>query len=201
MQTATSEVEVVNMALRQIDIDSLLSLSDTGKTARVCRTFWPVVRDTVMRSFYWNFATKRDLLSEVLPAPAWGHAHSYPKPADMLRLIEINEDREIPWRIEGGFIVTDISSPIQVRYIRRELDVGLWDPDFITAVAARMALMLCRPLARDQQVKEDAKEHWQQAIQEAVSVDSTEQTPEIVDAVGWVEARFTTHTRRIAVIP
>lgn len=189
MGVVSSELEVINLALSELGEPRMLAMNDTGRIGGIVRASFNIYRDTVMRCFSWNCNTDRTALSEILPAPLFGYAHRYLKPAHFLRVLEINGDKNVAWTVEGDSILTDLGSPIELRYLFRQTDVTKWDAGFVTALAARCRLMWCAPLQKDNAEYERAKENHREAFREAVSVDSIEKGDEVIDASSWIDSR------------
>jgi hypothetical protein len=90
-----SLVSLCNTALDLLGSDTITSLADDSKPARLCARNIGRVRDAVLRAYPWNCAIARASLAALAGAPAWGFAAHYqlpegPDPAYCLRVLEIN---------------------------------------------------------------------------------------------------------------
>lgn len=186
-----SEVQICNLALTRLGhkSDPLASLADTGKAARLCALHYEPTRDAVLRAHPWNFAVKRAELPALEAAPVWGHARAFQLPADLLRVLEL-EDSGAEYRVEGRTIATDAGAPLRLEYLARVTDPGLFDALFIDALAARLAAELAVPLTDNAQLAETMSALYQAKLAEARTTDAMEGTPRGLDADAWLNARF-----------
>lgn len=192
----TTETGIVNVALLHLGHAEILSFEDATKPGQLARATYELHRDALLRGFTWNFAIKRTTLtSSVLPDDVWGYEYAYNKPPDCLRVVQVNYDRDIPWAVEGQQIVTNIEPPMELRYIQRRTDVGNYDPFFIQALAARLAAFWAEPLGKASTLQETMVKLFAQVMAEAVSCDSVEKTPEVIDASSWLLSRIGSTTR------
>lgn len=145
---ATAEVDICNLALAHIGQAEITSLDENNKPARICKRFYPAARDDVLREHPWNFALKRVALPADVETPVFGFALQYTLPSDCLKPIE-PEDLSIRWKVEARKILTDHAAPLNLRYIKKEADVSLYDPLFVIALALKVALMIGQPLTAD----------------------------------------------------
>src|SRR5437899_29489 len=84
---ATSETDLLNDALGQAGgCQRITSIDDGSTNARHCLTFYPALRDGLLRAHFWNFALVWVKLAQNIPAPTIGYAYSYKLPADFLRV-------------------------------------------------------------------------------------------------------------------
>lgn len=65
---ATSDVEICNSALQKLGAEDITSLSDNTRRAQLCNRQYNKIRKKLLRSHPWNFAIKRQFLSEVTDA-------------------------------------------------------------------------------------------------------------------------------------
>jgi hypothetical protein len=143
---ATSETEICNIALGHLGEAPITSLDEDSKAGRACKLHYELTRDEVLRSHRWNFAKDRETLSEIAEAPAFRWGHQFQLPADCLRVLEFNDSEIGDWisdqyEIEGRALLTD-SDEARIVYIKREIDVSLYDSLFVQALALKLAIIL-----------------------------------------------------------
>jgi hypothetical protein len=189
--TVGSATEIVNLALHHLGHEPVGTLNDITKGGTLARADYGPTRDALMRGFTWNFAITRVAISAAADAPVWGYAYKYALPQDCLRLLELESDAFYEWKVEGNYVLTDITSPANARYIKRSLAVGEYDPFFVQALAARLAMMWVEPLSKSTTLAKQMGEMFVQILREAVSADSIEGTSEVIDASDWLQARVT----------
>jgi hypothetical protein len=144
-----SETQIANAALVALGERRINSLSDNTKTANLILTRFDDVRDALLRSMVWNFAVARDELAAATIKPRFQFTYSYPLPTDCLRVLEVDNRWGFDWRVEGNAVVTDITSPLQITYIRRITDPTKMDPLFRQLFAVALAFELCEAITGD----------------------------------------------------
>lgn len=145
---ATSETEIVNLALARVGQGTIVNINDNDRLSRTAKLHYATKRDNLLRMYRWKFAIKRIELPALLTAPVFGYEYAYQLPTDCIRVLSVNEidpefDPDIDitlWDREGDTIVTDESAPIKVKYIRRVTDPNHFDPAFKDALSAYLSI-------------------------------------------------------------
>ncbi len=184
----TSVVEIGNIALVNLGEDTITSLSDDVKAARLINRRYAPIRDAVLRAHPWNCAMARAQLASTDPAPAWGPAACYQLPTDCLRVLRL-EDRSIAWKVEGRKVVADGSAPLNILYVRQVDDPNAFDPLLIEAIAARLAADLAHPITHSTTLVQVMWDLYRQKLIEARGVDGQEGTGDAVIANTWLSSR------------
>ena len=194
-----SAVSICNNALVKVGATRIIALSDDTKQARTLAAIFDVKRDAELAANPWTFAIKRALLPASSTPPAFGWSFAYPLPADYLALVEVGQD----WAFYGGdtdtfaietdangslAILTDQAAPLQVRYISRVTNAGLFPPLFVEAFACRLAAEICEDLTQSTSKREAAWAERKQALREARRVNAIEQPPRANPPNSWERA-------------
>jgi hypothetical protein len=193
---AGSNVEICNRALDLLGAPTITALDENSVSARLCLRNYAPARDAVLRLYPWNEATARASLAADVTAPAWGFALAYTLPTDCLRLVTIEEELRSAgaWRVEGAKVLTDVSAPLRIRYIRRLTDPGLIGPLLADAIAARLAAAIAFGLTNNASQAESMRGLMEMAIREARRIDALEQSQdEALVADDWTNARFSSY--------
>ena len=190
----SSDVEIVNLALLALGTTPIAAFSDSSKGGLAARTSYDTILEAVLRAHPWNFATKRISIPSATPSPEWGYDQAYDLPEDperCLRVLEVNgEDVDMgTWRVEGRQLVTNLESPLDIRYIWKNTQVTQYDPIFVTALAARLAAAWSETFGRDTSWAKLKWEEYKAAIQEAWAIDGQEQVGAELMATTWENAR------------
>ncbi|MBO6784456.1 MAG: hypothetical protein JJ899_14470 [Alphaproteobacteria bacterium] len=190
-----TDVTIVNAALIRLGETTLTALSDETKPARLANAIYADVRDAVTRAHPWNFALARAELTANASAPTWGYANAYDLPGDpdhCLRVLTVDGEDEISgrWTVEGRQILSNLSSPIRIVYLRRISDPDDTDPLFREALSARLARELAEPLGKSTSLQQAMGELYEAMLREARSAVGQEGTPDLISADGWLESRF-----------
>lgn len=142
----TTEEGVANLVLDKCHQDEIATLDDDAARARAVKRHFGQVRDSMLRDYDWNFAT-RWAVPAADPLPHDGNfSIRYVMPADCLRVRSIEDEDDDSWAIELVSVsdddvvalVTDVVAP-NVCYTARVDNVALWDPLFVDAFVAMLA--------------------------------------------------------------
>ena len=184
-----SETSICNSALTRIGAARITSLTDDSKQARACTASYALMRDEVLRSHPWNSAISRASVASLADAPAFGYDNQFQLPGDCLRILEVYDSR-LPWVVEGRRLLCDETSPVSIRYVRREEDPNQWDPLLQSAVASRLALELVEELTQSSTKRKHAMDEYRQVMGQARTADGREQSPMTFEEDEWVTVRL-----------
>ncbi len=165
-----TDIQIVNKALLKLGQETINNLTDQNERAKTANEIFASVRDTLLCSYRWAFATKRASISADATAPAFGWTTRYALPEDFLRLSEIcNADyRETDnYEIEGGYILCNYETPLKIKYVSRITTSSIFPPYFCEALACKLAFELCERLKQDQARKQTLMQEYALAISEA----------------------------------
>lgn len=165
--------QVTNQALLKLGSDTIASLSEDTKPARICNAIFVLLRDEMLRQHPWNFAMARsELVADVADAPDFEFTYQYALPDDYIRLIGLYNDRT-RFKIEGGYILTD-SDTVDIIYIQQMEDPTEWDPLFREAFATRLASEIALALTGSNTVAQALMFDYGIKLGKAKSVDAQE---------------------------
>lgn len=189
-----STVEICNLALRLLGARRITSLDDNSEEARACNDVFEFLRDDLLRSHPWNFATVRASIAASSEAPAWGYDFSYPLPTTSLRILEVRT--YLDWEVEDGAIVTNESAPLYIRYTKRITDSNAFDSSFTKTLAAYIAFELAERITNSSRKRQLAFDEYQTYLKKAKMVDAQESTPKTLDDGSWVDSRHYNLTKK-----
>lgn len=184
-----SVVDIANQALQLVGAKQIISLADPSEEARSVNAAWPFVRREVLRAHSWNAATTRAILAASTTDPAWGFESAYPLPADCLRVLEVDVDARIPWRVEGREIVIDDTGPLNIRYVMDLTDSEQFDGELTTVMVTRLAVAIVERLKRSNTQRAELSSEYRSLIQQAKSDDGREQSSAEFVEDTWLIAR------------
>ncbi|WP_435310644.1 hypothetical protein [Primorskyibacter sedentarius] len=153
----TTDVDICNMALLSLGESKISALSDQTTRATVCSLFYAPVRDAVLESFPWNFATFRAALTLDASAPLYDFANQYDLSLltpTCLRVLDVEGDT-VKWRREGSMLLSDEDS-LNARYIGQVTDENDFTPTFVLVFAARLAAEIAYPITKSRTKEEQA---------------------------------------------
>jgi len=160
---ATTNTDIANMMLGRFGSKRIASFDDTTEPDMEtvwCRLYLEHVRDSLLQSYIWPFAKKREKLACV-GTPAFQWDYMFQLPSDYLRRISVWDDSgttdgstTASYEIEGDKLLWDYST-CYMRYIAKITDPDLWSPMFKQLVILSGARELVIPLSQDVKIKAD----------------------------------------------
>lgn len=158
--------------------------------AILCNAFYPQVRDEVLRAHPWNCAKVRVQLVAEVAIPLYGFSYQYLLPVDpyCLKVLDVNDDLDAVWKIEGRKLLTD-EDTVQITYTGR-VDVGTFDVLLISAISRRLAAQLAYPITSKSNLFEAMWKAYEIVLSEARSVDSQEGTPPTLSCDDLINVRY-----------
>jgi hypothetical protein len=191
-----SETDVVNVGLRLIGATTITSLSDGSTNANTADDIYSEIRDDLLRSHPWNFATKRVQLAQSATDPSFEFDHAYVLPSDWLRNISVHDNDAghgtVLFRTEqvnGQLAIVSSSDAIYLRYVARVTDPNLMAADFRRALSLSIARDLAIPLASSNSMQEQYAVAVSSALARARSADGLGGFPELRPRGSWAASR------------
>lgn len=196
---ATSPVDICNIALKRLGAAAIVSFTEGTDRASLCSVLYDPVRQQILRELEWNFAQVRAALPQLTAVPVFGFGlyYQYPTlplclkinetdPPDTIYRIENNFDSS--GKITGRVIITDESS-FSVRYTADIIDVTQFDPSFIKALAAGLAVEMCQPLTENATLTKTLGEEFKVILSHAATVNGQESSTRQADISVLVDVR------------
>lgn len=153
----SARVDIANIALALLSSDSITTLEDDSRQAKVINTHYEAAKNATLEAYEWSFATKRFTPAKSSTDPDWGWSNAFPIPSDILRVTEVDlnlppagqsifldpMDRSpAPHVVENRIILTN-DDPIYCTGIRKVEDEGIFSALFDHAFAAKLAMLSC----------------------------------------------------------
>ena len=173
-----SDAELCTLALYELGQEGINSFDDGTKRSILCKYFYPIIRDAVLRAYPWNFAITRQALAQEDDVPLYGFTYSYALPTlpYCLRALEMEETaNDATFKIEGRHLYTD-EGTVNLKYIARITNAGLYDSLFREVLIARMAATLAYPMTRTQSIAQTMWALYEAKLREARTQDGMEGT-------------------------
>lgn len=195
--TVTSEVDIANLALDRLKEQSITSFDQERSAARWMGRNYAPTRDMTLAAHPWKFAMARAELAEDAAAPLFGWTRKFKLPDNIIRLQPLRvkgllDGRLIKHEVEAGYILTDASAPLRVRYIQRVEDVPTMarEPLFIDALAASLAARMAHWMTGKETMVEALTANFQETLASARTADSVEGTHAAQYANAYTDARW-----------
>ena len=169
----TSKVSICNQALSLVGAETITSLDDDQKEAKLCKLNYDNIRDTVLEAHDWTFAIKWYELPKLADPPLSEYANAYEIPSEVLRVMFVGQDynNQDDWQVEGGNIVTN-SNSCRCQVIVSIDDPSRYSPLFVQAFVARLAMELAIPITNSRSLMESNAQLYRAKVQDAVTKDN-----------------------------
>lgn len=190
------ETDVINTAARLVGAEPITSITDGTKTANVASDIYDELRDYLLRSHPWNFATKRVQLARSATAPTFEFDYAYVLPADWLRTISVHDNDAghgtLFYRMEqvgDQLVLVASSDQVYLRYVARVEDPNLMALDFRRTLEVSLARDFAIPLASSNTLHESLSSQAQRLLAQARSSDAMGGSPEQRPRGSWASSR------------
>lgn len=108
LASSLTEDELCRQAI--LRLGTMEQFGSSSHALLLAKSLYPQVRDALLLTGSWTWATKSTTLTESLLKPEFKWGHRYALPSDCLRVFRVNEldsDNEEHWEVSGSFLLTD----------------------------------------------------------------------------------------------
>lgn len=191
-----SETDLVNAALRLVAGNRVTSMAAGTKNANVASDLYQVVRDDMLASHNWNFATKRQELARSSTAPAYEFTYAYVAPADWVKTVSVHDNDQgigsLEYKEENvgdQRCLLASTENLFLRYIAKVTDPNLMPADFRMALVYALASDLGQPVANSGSVVDRMDARASRKLLVAKFSDASGSTPERRPRGSWAAVR------------
>lgn len=191
-----SKTTITNWAMTMLGADRITNPGDDSERAQAAAEIYDNVVAAELRRNIWKFALLTASVGEELPAPPAPWSHRYPLPGNLVRLVEVGDD---PlgchrWAIEGRHILTDLASPLRIRFVRDNIPEQDFDALFVEVIACKMALDLAMRIRSEDGLLRSIDGRYSVTMREARRIGAIELPPSPRrDEDPWVQSRLDGH--------
>jgi len=195
---AISETSIANMALARIGAGRINNIDTDDSTKAIqCRLHYSQVRDALLRSHWWRFATDRVVLSQDASDPDFEWDNQFVLPNDFLRMKNWHDDNGSPrgisrysYSIEGDRFLTNEDS-VSIVYIKQVTDPAKFDSLFVEVLVLSLAVKISMPLSDDKKMHQLLQEELFRLISHVRTVDRQETNTVGRNSLGtWLDSRM-----------
>lgn len=187
------DVDICNSAMIKVGAALITAFTDNTKEARLCNHQYPRVRDAILRSAPWSFATKRVALTAAVVTLEFGDETVFQLPADCVKVWKL-DDPTAKFKVEGRRLLTsDITDTLNLWYISNAATPADYDAAFQEAVACALAADLAYPLTQSDSLKQGLLQQTEFYINQARSYNSQEGTPDNFTFDTFLNSRVAGH--------
>ncbi len=187
---ALSALVLCSRALLKLGAAPVASLEEGTAEAEVAANLYPHIRDAMLSSFPWSFATGQATLPRLVATPVADYAHAFQLPAGFLRALSAGDQgrgRGIAYRIHENRLHAD-SEAVTLTYIFRPEEQD-FPPFFTDALVGRLAAEFCLPLTEAASRAEVLYRLAEQSLRAARLSDSQQATTKAFDGFPLIQAR------------
>ncbi|MBT37560.1 MAG: hypothetical protein CL938_03305 [Deltaproteobacteria bacterium] len=194
-------IDIINMAFQKMGMKAIANIDVDNKAARLAKSTYASIRNDVLRSHPWNFATEyRQLSAGTLPAGAWDYDTAFDLPAmgEYLAVHAVQgQTSQVgdEWAIVGDQILTNLANgtadapTLNVLFIKRVIDVLKYDASFIEHLCERLQAEWVEPLRGVTNLAEAKMAVSDEKGRRAMSADGMEGTPRKLESSTFVDTR------------
>jgi len=214
---ALSVVGVCNLALsRAGHVETIASLSEASTAAQKCNLVYEHTRDTLLRDFVWNFATRIVTLSVVTGATfkGWDYVYRYPSECLYARQVTdeagtrmrwyqtdpTRDDRilkwtppKVPYQVSGDdsgkLVLTDMEDAYLV-YTEKVADTNFMDDAFLDLWAWKIAMEVAPALRVKRDVLQFISNGFRESRIQAEALNMNEQQKDEDQESPSIQARW-----------
>ena len=191
-------VDICNLALQKLGCNKIASFKppDNSPNARAVTRVYYRLLDAMLRDYQWTFAIQRFQLAAGTTPPLFGYTYSYPLPAGWRKIVPILNKEQWYWggsngsngqaggsplgrdySLEGNSILTNRTSPLNVRLVMYIDDTTKFDSCFDEALATMIAIEICEELTQSNTKKASLQAEFKQWIDAAKFANAIENPP------------------------
>lgn len=188
---ALSSIELCSSALVKLGASSISSFEDGTAEARVAASLYPLIRDAVLCTHPWSFATAKAPLAKLSVEPVTDHLHAFQLPQNFLKAISAGDEtrgRGLIYQIVNRQLHADVNTLV-LTYLFRPSE-GDFPPYFTPALVTRLAAEFCIPLTENTGRADRLSRLADEEIKLAKLIDSQQDTPPRVEDFTLITARF-----------
>jgi len=190
-------VDIVNSALIKLGQKRIVALDEGSERADVANQQYEAIRNNLLHSHVWNFATIKKKLAQSAIIPVYEFEYQYPVPADFLRLITLSADdagvSQPRYRLaydatDGRVAMTDVTE-VWLTYVAEVTDTERMPPSFKEALAWALAEDLAQKITASNTMMQLTSQKAESALRIAKSADGIEQYPQRRNEGSWTSVR------------
>ncbi|MFV0627160.1 MAG: hypothetical protein ACK5N8_07415 [Alphaproteobacteria bacterium] len=185
-----TDISICSQALLKIGVDGIVSFEDGTAEADISNNLYSLIRDGLLSSYPWSFATAQKRLPKLLEAPLVDYANAYLLPNDYLRMISAgagNRGLGLEYRIQGNKLHTN-SDEVIITYIYRPKEEN-FPAFFCEALTTKLAAEFCLPLTEDNAKTNLLNKKAEDEVKTARLIDAQQATPKKFEDFTLVEVR------------
>jgi len=173
MAAVSTEVGVANLALQRVGAKAITAFSGTDRNSITVNLAFYDVCNEVQRTFPWACLIGRTVL-DTSAADNSSFAFTHSLAATVLRVLEIDGDPAVKFRIEGPLLYTNKETGY-FRSVNSSATVTGWDSLLVSAIEARLASKIAVKIAQDKELAQMMFQEYIMVLGIAIKLAAIEQ--------------------------
>ncbi len=187
---ALSSIAICARAFLKLGANTIASFDDGTTEAEVAANLYPSLRDALLSSHPWSFATAQASLAKLTAEPVADYHAAFQLPPDFLRALSAGVNgrgRGLEYRIKERRLYANADSLV-LSYIFRPEEQS-FPPFFDQLLIARLAAEFCIPITESTSRSESLHRLADIEFKYAKSIDSQQETPERIEDFSLTNVR------------
>lgn len=187
---ALSAIALCSRALLRVGATTIASFDDGTSESEVAANLYPPLRDAVLSSHPWSFATGQITLPRLAGEPLADFGGAFQLPADFLRVLSAGpggRGQGLTYRIRESRLLCD-SDEVVLTYVFRP-DESAFPPFFDQMLIARLTAEFCIPITESTNRAQFLFRLAEDEFRRAKLIDGQQHTPPAITDFPLVEVR------------
>ena len=187
---ALSAIALCSRALLRIGATTIASFDEGTAESEVAVNLYPPLRDAVLSSHPWSFATAQATLPRLAGEPLADYSYAYQLPADFLRVLSAGpagRGQGLTYRISESRLLCN-SDAVVLTYVFRP-DESAFPPFFAQMLIARLTAEFCIPVTESTTRAQFLFRLAEDEFRRAKLIDAQQHTPPAISDFPLVEVR------------
>lgn len=185
-----TDVGICSKALSKLGVEGITSFEDGTAEAEIAVSLYELVKDSLISSYTWSFATMQKRLPRLVDEPVADYTYSYLLPNDYLRIISAGaglKGKGLEYKVSSNKLHTN-SSEVIITYICNVSEED-FPPFFCDALTTKLAAEFCLSLTDDSNKSNYLLKKAEDEIKAARLIDAQQSTPKKFEDFTLVEVR------------
>ena len=185
-----NDIALCARALIRIGAAPITSFDDGTAESEIAGARYPTVRDALLSSYAWSFATRQVTLTRLADAPLADFSYAYQLPNDFLRALSAGtgtRGRGLSYRISRGALHTNASAAV-LTYIFRP-DEAEFPPYFDATLMARLSAEFTIPVTESTSRAAAQFKIANDEFKRARQIDAQQDTPGRIEDFTLIDVR------------
>lgn len=185
-----NDVALCSRALMRIGCKPIASFADGTAESEIAGALYGPVRDALLSSYGWSFASGQVALTQLSEAPLADYQYAYALPNDFLRALSAGSQgrgRGLEYRIARNVLHTNADA-VLLTYIYLP-DESEFPPFFVSTLIAKLAAEFTIPLTESTSRAEVLYKIAEDEFRKAKQIDAQQDSPARIESFPLVDVR------------